>query len=193
MARNKRKVLDYVTKDDTCIEGSRVVSDGIRLPKRRKLYKPVDPLEGKTLHRWQADLQDTLRDRPDDRTIFWYWCTTGGSGKTAFAKHRVLSTGSALYVQGGKRDIAYAIGAYIESEGKGPREVYIDVPRAGMQGISYPAIEGIKNGIMFSSKYESRQIIFDCPHVCVFANAPPREDQLSMDRWVIEELHDYQP
>lgn len=189
-ARSKRKVLDYVTKEDTRMAGTQQVSAGVRLPKRRKVYTPKDPLEGKTLRRWQADLKDSLLDAPDDRTIYWFWDYSGGTGKTAFAKHRVLSTQQAMYVQGGARDIAYALGAWIDSTCSSPREIYIDIPRAGMQHVSYPAIEGLKNGILFSSKYESRQIVFDTPHVIVFANEQPDTSKLSSDRWKITELND---
>ncbi len=56
----------------------------------------------------------------------------------------------------------------------------------------YSLIENFKNGIMFSSKYESGTRIFTPPHVIVFANFIPdildRGNKLSADRWQTHEL-----
>jgi hypothetical protein len=54
--------------------------------------------------------------------------------------------------------------------------------------VNYGAIEQIKNGLLFSGKYEGGQCVFNQPHVIVFANAEPKEEQMSMDRWDIREI-----
>jgi len=60
-----------------------------------------------------------------------------------------------------------------------------DIPRTNIDYLNYEAIESIKNGCFFSGKYECTQVIMNCPHVIIFANSPPLEHKLSIDRWHI--------
>ncbi len=66
----------------------------------------------------------------------------------------------------------------------------IDIPRANEGNVSYQAIEDLKNGALFSTKYESGMCVFNSPHVVVFANMAPDLNKLSADRWNIIHLHD---
>jgi hypothetical protein len=59
----------------------------------------------------------------------------------------------------------------------------VDCPRSQQDYINYGAIEQIKNGLVFSGKYEGAQLVFNCPHIFVFANVPPDESKMSLDRW----------
>jgi len=54
--------------------------------------------------------------------------------------------------------------------------------------ISYGAMEKIKNGFYMSSKYESKPIIRNCPHIICFANFEPDYDKLSQDRWKVHNI-----
>ena len=66
--------------------------------------------------------------------------------------------------------------------------VIFDVPRDNGNKVSYKSIESIKNGVIFSSKYESGYKIFNSPHVIVFANCEPEYSSLSSDRWVVKNI-----
>ncbi|KAK7505378.1 hypothetical protein BaRGS_00003540 [Batillaria attramentaria] len=68
----------------------------------------------------------------------------------------------------------------------GQRVVIFDLARSQEDHINYEIIESIKNGVMFSSKYESQMKIFPPPHVVIFANFPPNLRKLSQDRWDIK-------
>jgi hypothetical protein len=57
--------------------------------------------------------------------------------------------------------------------------VICDVPRAAGNFVNYGALEQVKNGLFFSSKYESEMAVFNPPHVICFANSKPKE----MARW----------
>ena len=46
---------------------------------------------------------------------------------------------------------------------------------------NYEALESLKNGAMFSPKYESKSKVYDMPHVIVFANWQPDRIGLSID------------
>ena len=54
--------------------------------------------------------------------------------------------------------------------------------------VSYGSIEKIKNGYFMCSKYESKPIVRNSPHVFIFANFEPELDALSLDRWHIVNL-----
>lgn len=149
--------------------------------------EPVrDPLKGKILYWWQQEISDILKTVPNERTIHWYWEVTGNVGKTTFAKHLCLTNKNIAYVNGKAEDIKYAI-----SEMKRfPKVVIFDFPKSRECSISYDAIESIKNGFYFNGKYESKQILGNCPHVICFANTRPNEMALSKDRWNIKCIGD---
>ena len=64
----------------------------------------------------------------------------------------------------------------------------MDFTRDVEEYVSYQAIEAIKNGIFYNTKYESKMITYNSPHVIIFANFFPDITKLSSDRWVIREL-----
>jgi len=68
---------------------------------------------------------------------------------------------------------------------------FFDCPRS-KQGefIQYDFLEEVKNGYVFSSKYESRNKVFPSPHVVVFMNELPDMTKLSKDRYEIIRLGD---
>lgn len=70
------------------------------------------------------------------------------------------------------------------------RVVFMDVPRRQGNKINYNALESLKNGLFFSTKYESGMVRCAVPHIVVFANSPPDEGALSADRWDIHEIKD---
>ena len=50
----------------------------------------------------------------------------------------------------------------------------------------FSSIESLKNGLLFSGKYESGQLVTPNPHVIIFSNwLPPNPRKLSRDRWNI--------
>ena len=46
-----------------------------------------------------------------------------------------------------------------------------------------------KNGYFMCSKYESKPIIRNSPHVFIFANFEPDVKELSLDRWNVVKLN----
>ncbi len=151
----------------------------------KTLNQPVfDPMTGKNFHTWQTDIIDLIAEVPDQRSIYWYWSHCGNIGKTSLAKHLCLKYNAVL---GGGRaaDSHFAITSRIK-EGKPVEIVLFNLPRSKGNKIDYEGLESIKDGMIFSSKYESKQCLFDCPHVIIFANFPPDLSQLSPDRWKVK-------
>lgn len=144
-----------------------------------KLIKPDRP--------WQLAILNILKEEPDDRSIHWYWESEGNSGKSAFTKY-LCAKHNALSVSGKSSDCKYAIVKYHEEKKRYPKIIIFDVPRTNLEYINYEAIESIKNGCFFSSKYECSQVIMNSPHIIIFANSPPDIHKLSKDRWNIVKI-----
>ena len=143
----------------------------------------LDPLDGKVLYDWQTEILEMVRGEADDRKVYWFWSAEGNVGKSVLCKHMVLKE-DAIVVGGNFRDAYYAIMQRVQKN----HDVHIVVfalSRSQGNKVSYIAIEGIKDGMFFSPKYESGMCVYNPPHVLVFANTAPDTSMLSSDRWVV--------
>ena len=146
----------------------------------RDQFEPP-PVEVHPLRPWQQRMVDVASGEPDARCIYFIVDENGNSGKSWLASHLEANFDKAVQVMkpGKIVDMAYE---YIEET-----EVFIlDCPRA-KQGdfIQYDFLESLKDGRIFSPKYESRTKRFKAPHVFVFMNESPDMDKLSIDRYVL--------
>lgn len=173
--RNAKAAKEYCSKEETRT-GNYVFTSEEDID----LIKPDKP--------WMLEIIENLKKKPDYRTINWYWEETGNTGKTALAKY-ICCNFEALYLSGKSNDCKYAIYNHIKEKKKNPKIIIIDVPRSYQEYINYEAIESIKNGIFFSNKYESSQVIMNSPHIYIFANHPPDTSKLSKDRWNIVNIN----
>lgn len=150
--------------------------------------KPVRVIS--SLKPWQRNLAGRLKKEPDDTTIYWYWEDVGGCGKTSFAKWACVKDelGKCLMVGGRAIDVKFAVSESLDA-GIEYDCIFFNVARSG--SVSYRALEDVKDGAFFSSKYKSGMCLFNPPHVVVFANRPPTIDYMSPHKWVIVEIVDY--
>lgn len=161
--------LVYCSKAET--KTGKIYTHGIEIP---------EPLEIEEPYGWQKEVIDIIKTKPDKRSIYWFWEPKGNVGKTTLCKYLVVKH-NALIVTGKSSDMFHAIA-------KNPKKrtiIIVDVPRSAQDFINYGAIEQIKNGLIFSGKYEGSQMVFNCPHVIVFSNDTPEIEKLSLDRWKI--------
>ena len=94
-----------------------------------------------------------------------------------FVEHK-----QAFYCNGGKAtDLCHAY--------SGQPICIFDYVRDAKEYVGYGVIEQLKNGILFSPKYESGLKRFDVPHVFVFANFLLEEGKFSGDRVKLFELN----
>ncbi|WAR27257.1 MREP-like protein [Mya arenaria] len=98
-----------------------------------------------------------------------------GVGKTTLAKYLKCVKGAAVFMNGKSADIAHAYNC--------EKIVVFDFARCMQEFVNYSIIEAIKNGLIFSPKYEGKSLQFKEPAVIVFANDVPCLKQLSEDRW----------
>lgn len=149
---------------------------------------PQTPVETITdLYPWQKEIEDLVLGKPDKRTIHWYYDLTGNIGKTALAKYLCVHY-NALYVNGKAADIKCALALMAKEEKPMPNIIIFGFTRSNEGHVSYDAMEAVKDGLCFAGKYESRQLVFNCPHVIVFANFKPEAEKLSLDRWHVVDL-----
>jgi hypothetical protein len=144
---------------------------------------PAKVIPSYKLHEWQEDLLKKLEQEPDDRTVIFIVDKGGNNGKTWFAHWYAQRNKDCQVICPGKRaDMAYILRTDI-------RVLILDAPRS-KQGeyLQYDFLEDVKNGYIFSSKYESSIKQFKSPHLVVLMNEAPDLTKLSSDRFDITYL-----
>jgi len=150
-----------------------------RLIGRQKAQKEYEDFAGSfsdvTLKPWQTTVISRL-DAQTDREVLWVVDKIGGKGKTFLSKYLVVKH-NALIVTGGKTpDISYLYNFQ--------KIVVFDLARK-TEFLPFQLIENLKNGVIFSPKYESHVKYSPNVKVVVFSNEDPDQSRLSLDRWNI--------
>lgn len=146
------------------------------------LRAPPVVLQQGDMRPWQLELSERIWEPcTDDRSIEFYVDTEGGKGKTWFQKY--FATAHPERVQicgvGKKADVAFSIDETKDI-------FFFNVPRNAIGYLSYTLIEGMKDRMIFSAKYESRmKILHKLPHIVVFSNEEPDYDKLTQDRYKV--------
>lgn len=148
--------------------------------------QPVRAVPDHPFRPWQQQLYERLLLPADDRKIIFLVDYQGNSGKSWFA-HYFTSKNvrrSQVLLPGKKADMVYALDTSVEV-------LFVDAPRS-KQGeyLQYDFLEEVKNGYVFSSKYESRMKTLGSCHVVVSMNEDPDLTKLSFDRYDITRLTD---
>ena len=142
-------------------------------------YAPVPDLEYHPLNDWQQDLNTYLKRPPDRRTVYFVVDLEGGKGKTWFAQYYCeLHDNATLLEPGKKADMAYALPDDV-------RVLFVNCTREQTEYLNYSFLESCKDGMVFSTKYESRVKRYNAMHVVVMMNQFPDTSKLSTDRYKI--------
>lgn len=169
-AKDWNALKAYSTKNETRIEG----------PWSHKSVF-VDTITD--LYPWQQEVVDLVTmPCTDDRKIHWFFDEDGCKGKTQLCKYLHVFYDATILNNGKFSDLAYALP-------DDPKIVCLLLPRTVEGRVNYSAIESIKDGLIFSAKYESGTKCFNSPHVIVMANFLPDESALSRDRWNIHYMY----
>jgi len=154
---------------------------------RQWSYGLPKPLELITVLRpWQLMIEKIILEKPDNRKIYWFWESKGDIGKSAFTKYCIVKH-KVLFCDGGKK--ADLVNLVFNQDMDTTNCVIWDLPRSTKGKISYSTLESVKNGVICNTKYETGVKVFNSPHIIVFANFPPQNpEEISADRWVIQEL-----
>jgi len=139
---------------------------------------------------WQRQVLDILETKADTRTIHWVYDPIGNSGKSYLTKYIYL-TRKIIIADGKKDNVFNQVCTMVNGDKKNkvlpeePEVVLLDIPRSSEGYINYGVLEQLKNGLIYSGKYEGGICAFEALHVIVFANFHPDRSQFSDDRWNI--------
>lgn len=149
----------------------------------RLLSKPPE-LADVPLRGWQLRYRDELLGEPDDRRIHFVVDPVGGKGKSYFVRYMMQNySDKCQRLSVGKRDdLAHAIDV--------SKSIFLfDIPRLQLEFLQYSVLEGIKDRMLFSPKYESTcKVLSHKSHVVVFTNENPDMTKLTRDRYVVKRL-----
>lgn len=143
--------------------------------------------EWNSLRKWQAKLFKELEGPPPGRKMPWYVDPKGGAGKSTFVDLLKCKYGkNAINFQGDTKaaDARYAW--------NGQKYVTFDLAfdMASRGNVDYPTLEAIKNGRVFSGKYDSCDKMYDRPWVVIFSNWPPDVTRMAADKFEVRYLTD---
>lgn len=137
------------------------------------------------LYDWQEYIVfDILGEPAHSRHVHLFIDPIGGGGKTTFMRYLMNKFKDVEVFSNGKScDILYAVCA--------PKIAIFDFARSSDEFRPWSAVEQIKNGLVFSSKYDSITKSFAIPHVIIFTNSDIENNKLSNDRicrhWISQE------
>ncbi len=165
-----------------CSKGGKYITnlEPLQLRLKNRILKQYETVKW---HKWQQQVLKTISASPDARAINWLYEGIGNIGKSFLAKYIVLRY-NAIIADGKKDNVFNQIKTAMDA-GIEPKIIILDIPRHNIDYVNYGAIEQIKNGMIYSGKYEGGICIFEIPHVVIFANTPPNINKLSLDRWNI--------
>lgn len=138
---------------------------------------------------WQEEIKAIVQGPVDPRKVHWYWEKNGNVGKTWITKYLAVHE-DVCFLDGGKKaDLAHT---YSKSKAKNvifnlSRTIQKEGEYCPMDGM-YAFIENLKDGMIFSPKFDSGTFLTMGSTVIIFANFAPNQSKLSQDRWVIREL-----
>ena len=145
---------------------------------------------------WQESLLEYVQ-QPCDREIFWIVGKEGNEGKNWFQKYVKSWLGARRVVTG--IDIKANSASIFQALRKCPivtADIFlfnIGKSRQKYEKINYDALEKIKDGEAFASKYDSQQLRIRVPNVVmVFSNNPPAFGELAKLRLRVFYIEDNQ-
>lgn len=156
---------------DVCAKYPRFVNEYIRD------HIPDPPIDAHPLRQWQEELNAMLKRPADNRTIIFVIDKKGNRGKSWFAKYYCSLHDDAMILRPTKHaDMAYALPPVL-------RVLFLDCTRKQVEYMPYTFMEELKDGYVFSNKYESCVKKYGPMHVVVMMNEDPDERALSIDRY----------
>lgn len=144
--------------------------------------KPLPEIPSLPLRDWQSKLLEDLSEAPNSRTIIFVVDEQGNKGKSYFAAFLERNRSNVQVMKCGKRDdMAFELDESVEI-------LVIDVSRSSAKFLNYQFLEDVKDGRVFSPKYESHTKRFNSPHLVVMMNEEPDMACLSEDRYKVVKI-----
>lgn len=140
--------------------------------------KALPAIADHDLRPWQSNLVEKLSHPPNTRDVYFVIDRKGNNGKSYFAAYMERQNSRCQVMKCGKRDdMAFELREDVEI-------LIVDVSRSSSEYLNYQFLEDVKDGRVFSPKYESYTKRFNAPHVLVMMNEEPDGTKLSEDRYI---------
>lgn len=152
---------------------------------RGPLWNPIELRDN-----WQRQFYDEISEKHSERTVYWLH-SGGNSGKTYFMKYfmQVHPEDTVLVADAYMaKDIALIFSAAIEQRNS-CKYVLFDCSRSfSFPDQFYTILERVKDGLITSTKYQSKTLMFQNSVLVVMANQWPVIGRLSFDRWDLRDI-----
>lgn len=174
---------------------SKFIKERVQARDSGKLLNSLkERFESSVLKPWQQHLKDDVLGEAHPRKIIWIW-DKGNSGKSWMAKYLVATADACYLTFGRKSDLIYIftqnpkpIVCINLSRTTAPsQEEHENNKKNFLDGL-YSLAEDLKDGILVNTKYESRTVLFETPHVVFFANFAPDMTKWTADRYAVINL-----
>jgi len=129
-------------------------------------------------HEWQQKIIDLIAIEPDNRTINWFWGEKRNNGRR-FLKKYLNRKYNVVTSDGSRASVYKQYNNNLKKEDKRPLILLIDICKIDKKYVNYVVMENIKDGSIHSRK---GALHLRPHHLLVFANFPPDETKLSIDR-----------
>lgn len=182
-----KEIYGRLCEAEANIAAADAAGSGMLLPWQSSLLSYI---RGQARSREKGAGEGSGNINPDDRSILWLYDPRGGSGKTTFGRRaaseftdRFGDVGVLLLQASAKKDLALAFAK------AGPMRIHtviFDLCRQQVESDRHLEylngfMEGLKDGVIFSPKYDSQAIRFPPKTVIVLSNEKFRGN-LSSDR-----------
>lgn len=145
--------------------------------------------------KWKPFQQDIIEritsNEPDDRKINWFYDINGNVGKSFLCKYIALKFENVIISEGKKDNVYNQVLTLYSSENYDITKrmvIILDISRHNQDFINYGCIESLKNGCIYSGKYEGGTCIFPPPFVFIFSNCEPDYEKWSEDRYNVKNI-----
>lgn len=180
---HKTKKFNYVMKAQSRAPGTRVYSDEIDEEPKEKFSYITEYENYEEKRPFQQQLDDLIAEKPDRRIINLIVDPSGCSGKSLWQANAAYRH-DALQIP----DMTDSKDIHQFCISFKPSTIYmLNFPKAfdrRMRG-AFGALESLKDGYLYETRYRGKIRYQEPPHVLVFANEVPDMSYLSLDRWRI--------
>lgn len=173
---------DDITNYAYCIKEGDYVDNFEKSWKVQHGFSVIKLIQRTNFYWWQewivAEFEKHEKN-PNDRIIYWLWEAKGCAGKTSICKWLMTVKKFGFLCNAKSADCAYYVANNLKDG------YCFNYTRSNEDKINYQVLESLKDGLLFSAKYESSTVLMDSPFIVCLANFEPDREKLSADRWKI--------
>lgn len=150
----------------------------------KRLYLGRDLWKRENFPNWQKDMLKYLEAPPNDRDMYWVYDPIGHNGKTKFIKWLTTHLDGVFLGWAAAENALNLVSQFPH------KMIYAwNLTRTKPKSVSeldlYTAMESVKDGMFMNTKYETKMILMEPPHIIVCSNDLPKLHLMSLDRWKI--------